>query len=156
MRETFLGAVTHGATKGTTPTVLLHCRRHLLSAGSMPSPMEAAHILCAEPASSHFLADGVGDAAHHAARSITPPRPSCGLLPNTVSPSTGNGVRKKTSTPGPVMFSVRASAMRLPITLIPMSMRNAQSVPITPMVMDRARRVTRWCYHARCARRRKS
>ena len=83
MRETFLGAVTHGATKGTTPTVFEHRRRHLLSAGAMPSPMEAACILSAEPASSHFLADGVGDADHHAARSIKPPRPSCGLLPNS-------------------------------------------------------------------------
>ncbi len=83
MRELFLGAVTHGATKGTTPRVLAHRRRHLLSAGTVPSPMEAARILCAEPASSHFLADGVGATDHHAARSIKPPRPSGGLLPNT-------------------------------------------------------------------------
>jgi len=85
MREMFLGAVTHGATKGTTPTVFEHRRRHLLSAGSIPSPMEAVRILRAEPASSHFLADGVAATAHHAARSITPPQTSCGLLPNKVS-----------------------------------------------------------------------
>lgn len=83
MRELLLGVVTHGATKGTTPRVLPHRRRHLLSAGTMPSPMDAARILGAEPGSSHFLADGVAAAVHHAVRSITPPPPSCGLLPNT-------------------------------------------------------------------------
>lgn len=44
--------------------------------------MDAARILLAEPASSHFLADGVAAAVHHAARSIKPPQTSRGLLPN--------------------------------------------------------------------------
>ena len=72
MTDVFLGAVTHGATEDTTPRVLAHRRRHLVSAGDMPSPLGAARIVLGKPDRANFLADGVSGRRHHAARSVPP------------------------------------------------------------------------------------
>ena len=50
MSKMLLVAIFAGATERTTPTVLAHRRRHLLSTGDIPSPSNRGAIVVAEQA----------------------------------------------------------------------------------------------------------
>jgi hypothetical protein len=70
MSEVLLVAIFAG-TEGTTSTVFEHRRRHLLSAGDVPSPRVAAVSSSTSRTGANFLHDdGVAILDHHAARSI--------------------------------------------------------------------------------------
>jgi hypothetical protein len=69
MSEMFLVAVTHVATRDTTPTVFEHRRRHLFRRAMHPALQVAAGIIFDHPDRRH-LRDGVPIRDHHAARSI--------------------------------------------------------------------------------------
>ena len=59
-----------GATEATTRTVFEHRRRHLRSAGDVPSPRVAAASCAPRRPGANFLCDGVAIHDHHAARPI--------------------------------------------------------------------------------------
>lgn len=82
MREMLLVAVKCGAAEGTTPSVCHHRRRHLLSAGEIPSPGSRPASSSLIRTVANFLADGRTVSGPHAARSIAPPCTSPGLLAN--------------------------------------------------------------------------
>jgi hypothetical protein len=69
MSEMLLVAIFAG-TEGTTSTVFEHRRRHLLSAGDVPSPRVAPVSSSTSRSGANFLHDGVAILDHHAARSI--------------------------------------------------------------------------------------
>jgi hypothetical protein len=70
MSKMLLVAIFAGATERTTSTVLVHRRRHLLSAGDVPSPRIAAPSSLLTRPGANFLHDGVASLGHHVARSI--------------------------------------------------------------------------------------
>jgi hypothetical protein len=70
MSKMLLVAIFAGATERTTPTVLAHRRRHLLSTGDIPSPRIAAPSSSLTGPGANFLHDGVAILDHHVARPI--------------------------------------------------------------------------------------